>query len=411
MKVKFWGTRGSIPCPRPGCMKYGGDTPCVEVRTGQGNILILDAGTGIRSLGLSLQKDPEFKKKGFIFLSHAHWDHIQGFPFFGPAFDKECKFSFYGQFKLEKCLEDILTGQQEHLYFPVKLTDMGGRIDFVEILEETVQAEDVRVTSRHLNHPGGCLGYRIEDGGRIVTYCTDVEVRPEHREDRLLELAHEADVFIFDSQFTLEDYPKHMGWGHSTWQAGVRIARRANVKELILFHHNPNYNDSVIGEIVEKARKEFPNTIAASRELAIFLREKEALAQSIRKSRPVPRSAKGIALTGSRLYVHPGKYCERLRSEDFFNSVRRRLRKGIKSLVMDFSELEIIDSVNLEGLAQLAERAEEKRIQLYLAGATEFLDSIFAASPGERTYSLIDTVEDMDRRRIKKSRKKMGATS
>ena len=276
MKIKFWGTRGSIPVAEPEMMKYGGNTSCVEVRTHSGELLIFDAGTGIRRLGLSLLQDKTFTRQGHLLISHCHWDHIQGFPFFTPGFIQDYQWSIYGQFKLDGRLEDLLRWQMEHLYFPVKLEQMGASMQFVEILEQSFYIGEAKITSRHLHHPQGSMGFRVEDPSGIFVYSTDTEHDEKNLDEKVLELAANADVFVYDSQYTEEEYISHKGWGHSTWQAGVRLAKAAGVKKLVLFHHDPNHNDRMIDRLVEKAREQFPNTIAAQRDMRLFVGKKIA---------------------------------------------------------------------------------------------------------------------------------------
>ena len=186
MKIKFWGTRGSIPVAEPEMMKYGGNTSCVEVRLKSGELIIFDAGTGIRRLGLSLLKDETFDKKGHIFISHCHWDHIQGFPFFAPAFLPQYTWNIYGQFKLDGRLEDLLRWQMEHLYFPVSLSQLGSTMKFVEIIEEEFNIGSAKIMARHLNHPQGNMGFRVEDKDGVFVYCTDTEHYQDRMDPRLL---------------------------------------------------------------------------------------------------------------------------------------------------------------------------------------------------------------------------------
>ena len=271
MKIKFWGTRGSIPVAEPEMMKYGGHTSCIEVRLNTGELLIFDAGTGIRRLGLELLRDPTFHKHGNILISHCHWDHIQGFPFFAPAFRREYTWTIYGAYKLDRRMEDLLRSQMDRPYFPVKLEQMGSTIKFVEIGEENFHIGTSRVVSRQLNHPEGNLGFRVESGKNIFTYCTDTEPLGSEIDPKVLELAENADILVYDSQYTEEEYRERKGWGHSTWQEALKIAKAARVKSLVLFHHDPDRDDKSIDKLLQAARQQFANTWAAQREMTIHI--------------------------------------------------------------------------------------------------------------------------------------------
>jgi phosphoribosyl 1,2-cyclic phosphodiesterase len=269
MKLKFWGTRGSIPTPLPDRMKYGGDTPCVELRTDDGRMVILDAGTGIRRLGLELLKNKPVDRNITILLSHTHWDHIQGFPFFLPIYDKSFRFKIYGPLRLDSKMEFRLHVQMSDLFFPVNLSAIEETMEFKEIVEDPFTANGIKITPRNLKHPLGCFGYRIEDGGKSIVYATDNEHTEGEIDPDMKFLAQDVDALIYDAHFTDAEFPKYKGWGHSTWEQGVRTAKALNVKKLILFHHDPNHDDAFIDRIVEEAQAQFPNTIAATRDLEV----------------------------------------------------------------------------------------------------------------------------------------------
>ena len=296
MKVKFWGVRGSIPVPGKDTVEVGGNTSCVEVRTDDGLLIILDAGTGIRPLGLSLMQEGfgAGGKEGHIFFSHTHWDHIQGFPFFIPAFigvrddlkrpmmAKTNTFHFYGAKKVFERLENTLKGQMEYQYFPVQLDGMGAVIEFHEIQERPLTLGDNMITPKHLNHPNGVYAYRIETKvkDKVVVYATDTEHYQDGELDvNVLRIADHADVLIYDAMYTPEQYsgdPKtgqssKIGWGHSTWLEGARLAKTAHVKQLVLFHHDPMHNDAFLKEMEKQAQQQFPNTILAVEGLELTL--------------------------------------------------------------------------------------------------------------------------------------------
>ncbi len=271
MKVKFWGTRGSIATPLPDRMRYGGDTSCVELVTGEGRELVFDAGTGIRRLGDHLMRQKATCSGGAIFFSHLHWDHIQGFPFFIPIYDKHFRWEIYGPIRVDQSLEHRLKKQMSDLFFPVVLDQVSAKLEFIGIVEDPIQLGRTRVLPRFQNHPQGSFGYRVEDEGKVVTYCTDVEHPDGEVPEDTHIVADDADLLIFDSQYTPEELVTHRGWGHSTWELAAKTARACRVKRLVLFHHDPDHNDDFIDGMVAAARRLFPETEAASRDLEILL--------------------------------------------------------------------------------------------------------------------------------------------
>lgn len=263
MKVKFWGVRGGIPTPEFDKMRYGGNTSCVTVTADSGEMLILDAGTGIRMLGNEMEH--RLLQQATILLSHLHWDHIQGIPFFKPLFNPENQIQFVGASRDNCSLEESLEKQQRGRFFPVEMKHMAAEKHFQEVSEETFGIGPFTITSRELNHPGGCLGFRIEVDGRVFTYTTDTEHRESELDPHVLELADHADYFCYDCNYTPEEYINgHQGWGHSTWKVGTRLAEEAQAKTLIIFHHDQTHNDDQMDAILQQARRLFPNTEAAS---------------------------------------------------------------------------------------------------------------------------------------------------
>lgn len=275
MRIKMWGVRGSIPTPGPDTVEFGGNTSCYEVRAG-GAIVVLDGGTGLRLLGQSLL--PEMPIEAWMFFSHVHWDHIQGFPFFTPAFVRGNVIHLHGGLNVTRTLEETLAGQMDYPSFPVHLSEMGGTMTFRDLHEgEVVQVgpnRDVVVSNARGNHPNGVYAYRIDHDGKSVCYITDSEhyaiVDP-----KLLKLAKGADVLIFDAMYTPEEYagtagggPK-TGWGHATFAAACELATAAGVKQLVLHHHDPNQNDAMVRDKERRARELFPNTIAAKEGLVL----------------------------------------------------------------------------------------------------------------------------------------------
>jgi len=279
MRVTFWGVRGSIPTPGPQTVEIGGNTSCVEVRAGK-SILIFDGGTGLRQLGKTLVKEMPFT--AHLFFSHVHWDHIQGFPFFDPAFVAGNSIHLYGGNNVSRTLEETLAGQMDHPSFPVHLSQMGATMTFHnlyegQVLEIVEGGERVKISTGAGNHPNGVWAYRTEYGGKSVVYATDTEhyavVDP-----KLSKLAAGADVLIYDAQYTPEEYagtagsggPK-TGWGHSTFVEAAKLAKEAGVKQLVLFHHDPMQNDAAVREKERRAREIFANTVAAYEGLTIEL--------------------------------------------------------------------------------------------------------------------------------------------
>ncbi|TRU29982.1 MAG: MBL fold metallo-hydrolase [Microcystis aeruginosa Ma_QC_B_20070730_S2] len=274
-QIKFWGVRGSIPCPGSETVRYGGNTSCVEMQVGRER-LIFDGGTGLRILGQSLMT--ESPVKAHLFFSHSHWDHIQGFPFFIPAFIRGNTFKIYGIPSANGVtIKQRLHDQMSHPNFPVPLQIMRADLEFYNLeMGKTLYCADFTVETRPLNHPGEAVGYRVNWQGLSAAYITDTEHFPDRFDDNVLALARQADVMIIDATYTDEEYndPKYskVGWGHSTWQQAVKIAQAAQVKQLVLFHHDPAHNDDFLDRIGEQVRKILPQTILAREGLLIELR-------------------------------------------------------------------------------------------------------------------------------------------
>ncbi len=270
-RIKFWGVRGSIPTPGPGTVEYGGNTSCVEVRA-DGQILILDAGTGIRPLGLALAA--EFQQSPMditVLISHTHWDHIQGFPFFTPAYNPRNKVRILGYEGARAGLATTLAGQMESPYFPIALQEMPGNILIEELKELSFEVGEVKAAAWFMNHPGIAVGYRLFTSGGSVAYVPDNE--PFGRQgvshgvteagetsafamdEKLIEFIREADVLIIDSQYNEAEYDAHVGWGHGCVDDVVDLAIEACVKHLFLFHHDPCHDDAFVSDMAASARK------------------------------------------------------------------------------------------------------------------------------------------------------------
>lgn len=266
LRVRFWGTRGSIPTPGAQTVRYGGNTPCTEIRTDDGWLIILDAGTGIRELGRDLlQRSNGAPIKGDIFLTHAHWDHIQGIPFFAPIFGRGNHFTIWGSQSLEKSVDRVVRDQMSPVVFPVTFEELDASIDFRDLAEGTrTEGTGYEVTSFAVQHPGGALGYRFSEpggnGGALV-YVSDNELAshprygsaPDWRE-RMVAFVRGAKVLIHDSTYTTDEYDHHRGWGHSTFQDSVELALEAGVGTLVLFHHEPRRTDDQLDVCLAECR-------------------------------------------------------------------------------------------------------------------------------------------------------------
>ncbi len=262
-KIKFWGVRGSIACPSPRHVAFGGNTSCIEVAV-NGNRLILDAGTGIRNLGHWLQRKGITSAR--LLMSHTHWDHINGFPFFSPAFSKGNEFVVMaGHLTDHGGIEKILAGTMAQPTFPVPLEMMGASMAFEDFeAGETFKLfNEVTVRTAALNHPNGATGYRIEHGGKSMCYVTDTEHIVGSPDQNILALIEGADLVVYDCTYTDKEFPGRVGWGHSTWQEGVRLCQAANVKTLGIFHHDPDHEDGFMEQVETEARQMWSGAIVA----------------------------------------------------------------------------------------------------------------------------------------------------
>jgi phosphoribosyl 1,2-cyclic phosphodiesterase len=261
--VRFWGVRGSIACPGPRTMRYGGNTSCLEVRCGD-RLLIFDAGTGLHSLGSKLMANGAMQAD--LFFSHTHFDHICGFPFFAPAFRPDNALRIWaGHLLPERTVREVLIYLMMDPLFPVPIDTMRAKMTFCDFVagEELSPYEDVTIRTAPLNHPNGATGYRVEYQGKSICYITDTEHVPGHPDENIIGLIRGADIVIYDCTYTDDEYPSHVNWGHSTWQEGARLAEAADVKTFVVFHHDPDHDDDFMDSIATQLAKIRPGSIVA----------------------------------------------------------------------------------------------------------------------------------------------------
>jgi phosphoribosyl 1,2-cyclic phosphodiesterase len=351
-KLSFWGVRGSTPTVDPATWRYGGNTPCLELIAPDGTQFILDCGTGLRMLGSRWAapnggKAPETQ----ILVTHYHWDHIQGIPFFSPLYAENNEFHFYSfrsKYLGRDSLKQVFEAQMALPYFPVDMSAMNAKRKFKEVDGgDTFKVGENKITSRWLNHPQGCLGFRIETPAGTVAYATDNEPGDAKLDESLRELAAGADIFINDAQFTPEQLQTtRKGWGHSTWLEGVKVARHAAAKTLVLFHHDPDSTDRMVDSILRQAREEFDSVFAASEGMVITL-----------------------GATGDRVQAHMPGTRTALRREAQFHAKVCGVTEGGK----DFEEETIVRDISLQGalisLKHLPRLQSELQVTMEAPGA------------------------------------------
>ena len=264
MLVRFWGTRGSLAKPGPSTVRYGGNTSCVEVRSAAGTLVVIDCGTGAHGLGQALVAETDQPLHGHLLISHTHWDHIQGIPFFAPLTVPGNEWDIYAPHSVSRSIRDTLAGQMQYTYFPVSIEALGANIKYHDLVEGIFKVGDITVRSRYLNHPALTLGYRLEVDGVSVVYSCDHEpfshqstigkVKIGEQDRRHADFLRGADLVIHDAQYTASEYAGKIGWGHSTAEYAVDICSVAGVKQLALTHHDPLRNDDAVDRIVEAMR-------------------------------------------------------------------------------------------------------------------------------------------------------------
>lgn len=266
MYIKFYGTRGSIPVCEKEYLEFGGNTTCVALfREEHEDIIIFDAGSGIRKLGMELMEKKFHSEQTIIIgFSHFHWDHIQGFPFFDPAWDPSKKITLiaYGEKLAVSDLKRVLSKQMEGVFFPVELENMGATFEYQlkRIREADFKGGKVYINSH--GHPGGAHGYRLEMKGKVLVYCTDIE-HGKTIDDNVVSFAENADILIHDAQYIPEELLMYRGRGHSSWEQAIEVAERANVKKLFLTHHDPNHDDTFLRNMEKECQARFTNCFLA----------------------------------------------------------------------------------------------------------------------------------------------------
>ena len=285
IRIRFWGVRGSIPCPGPETVKYGGNTACIELRFGQEErLIIIDAGSGIRALGNELLKNdlPKGPIQTSIFFTHTHWDHIMGFPFFAPIYIPKTELTIYGPVTYEEdTLDKIIGSQLRYRYFPVRQSELAADIKYVQLKECRLDLGDgIKVTTKYLNHPILCLGYRFEYGGKV--FCTVFDTEPfrnvfaldpsspdfdeeafkegelaaRQENEKIIRFIYGADLCVYDTQYTYKEYiSSKLGWGHTSFEDAINTANRARVKQLLFFHHEPLRKDEELDRLVANYQK------------------------------------------------------------------------------------------------------------------------------------------------------------
>ena len=267
--IRFWGVRGSVACPGPDTVRYGGNTSCVEIRCGD-HLMVFDGGTGLRLLGNELMRAGRPAELD-LFYSHTHFDHICGLPFFAPCYDRRSKIRIWAGHLNGKGIEAVLNKMMIAPLFPIPMGIFTAQIEFNDFAAGAALTPHpgIRIATGPLNHPNDATGYRIEYGGKVVSYITDTEHLPGGLDPNVLKLVDGADVMIYDASYTDAEFPEHKNWGHSTWEEGVRLADAARVGTLVIFHHDPGHDDAFMDQVAADAAIARPGTIVAQEGLVL----------------------------------------------------------------------------------------------------------------------------------------------
>ena len=276
IKVKFYGTRGSISVCGPKFQEFGGNTTCLQITDMKTNrIGIFDAGTGIRDLGNDLVASGHEQDQIFIVFTHFHWDHIQGFPFFTKAYDPKQKINIFtmGKGKNNDEIKGLFTTLMQSEYFPVPFDKMGASFEFMhpDVLSGIFGPLQVKITANRHNHPGGAYGYRIEREGKVLAFCTDIE-HGDEIDQNVVELCKDADLLIHDAQYTSEELKVKKGWGHSSYEQAIQVAEMAGVKQLAITHHDPDHDDEFLLGMEKQCQERFPNCVLAREKMEIEIK-------------------------------------------------------------------------------------------------------------------------------------------
>lgn len=272
MKIKFYGSRGSTPICDRDFLEFGGNTTSIKITLDNERIAIIDAGSGIRNLGKDLIKDGFHQDELFIGFTHFHWDHIQGFPFFAPAYNPNMVINILAMGKDREIenLKDIFKRQMNSENFPVPLEGMGATFNFLQVEQNELKINNTSVQVIKQNHPGGSFGYRLENNEKSLVVCTDIEHGDSVRPD-IVNFCKNADLLVHDAQYTAEELLSHRGWGHSSFDQALEVAERAGVKKLAITHHDPEHNDTFLTKIERECQKRYPNCLLARDGLEITL--------------------------------------------------------------------------------------------------------------------------------------------
>ena len=273
--IKFWGVRGSNPTPDKDKMHYGGDTSCIEIRTKENDLIILDMGTGLRNLGSHIIEDSTYGNEINIFLSHYHWDHIMGFFYFAPLYDSRFTINIHG-YNAKTSIKTLSEALMNKSFWPVDKDMYKAKINFIEMPKSSNELALAKVNKTNIYysihpHPNGTNSFRVETDNKKIVYITDCEHPEGKLNENVVKIADEADILIHDSHYTIRDLKTYKGWGHSSWKQAVDVAIVSKSKRLILFHYAPSYDDSQVEANEKNARKQFLNTTASYQGLSITL--------------------------------------------------------------------------------------------------------------------------------------------